>query len=87
MSNMMSCKEICAHQAGSQQADLGWRLRLELSLHLMMCGNCRMAAKQFRLMLSTTPRRQAEAPSEAQIKHWMIGVERALENSKEHKSN
>ncbi|WP_340675283.1 hypothetical protein [Paraperlucidibaca sp.] len=46
-----------------------------------------MAAKQFRLMLSTTPRRQAEAPSEAQIKHWMIGVERALENSKEHKSN
>lgn len=84
---MMSCKEICAHQAGSQQADLGWRRRLEVSLHLMMCGNCRMAAKQFRLMLSTTPRRQAEAPSETQIQQWMKGVDHVLEKSKEHKPN
>ena len=82
---MMSCKEIYAHHAGSQQVDLNWKLRLEISLHLMMCGNCKMAAKQFRLMLDTTQRHQAEAPSEAQIKHWMTGVERALEKDKEHK--
>jgi len=70
---MMTCRDVCQHALMPPQR-LTLRQALARFLHLMLCGRCRLALRQFKLMLQTTPQRQAPAASPEQVKRWLQGV-------------
>lgn len=43
---MLSCKEIAQTASTEDVVPVGWRQRLALKLHLMMCRHCRRYAQQ-----------------------------------------
>jgi anti-sigma factor ChrR (cupin superfamily) len=47
---MLSCKEIAQTVSTEDVVPVGWRKRLALKLHLMMCRHCRRYAQQMQAM-------------------------------------
>ncbi len=45
---MLSCKEVTSKIASEEFAEAGWRQRLGVRLHLLMCRHCRRYATQLR---------------------------------------
>ena len=43
---MLTCKEVSRAIASDQLATTGWRERLSLRLHLLMCRHCRRYSRQ-----------------------------------------
>lgn len=71
---MLTCKEVCAYHAGERKHRLGGWQQFQLILHPLMCGNCRKAVAQIRLMLATVRRRKDPEPTSEQISRWMQAV-------------
>ncbi len=45
---MLSCKEVTRKIASDELAEAGWRERLAVRLHLLLCRHCRRYASQLR---------------------------------------
>ena len=45
---MPTCKEVSRAVAADELLAAGWRKRLQIRLHLFMCGPCRRYARQIR---------------------------------------
>lgn len=73
----MTCQQVCQHALMPPQR-LSKRQAFSRFFHLMLCGRCRLALRQFKLMLATTPMRQDPAPSAEQIKQWIKGIDSDL---------
>jgi len=43
---MLSCREVARTVAGDELAGAGWRRKLSVRLHLLMCRHCRSYARQ-----------------------------------------
>ncbi|MEO6698758.1 MAG: hypothetical protein ABIR53_04105 [Paraperlucidibaca sp.] len=71
---MMTCQQVCQHALMPPQRLSTWQAFWRF-LHLLMCGRCRLALRQFKLMLSTTALRQDPAPSAEQVARWLQGIE------------
>lgn len=71
---MMTCQQVCQHALMPPQRltrrQAFWRL-----FHLMICGRCRLALRQFKLMIATSARRHDPEPSVEQIQRWLAGVD------------
>lgn len=73
---MLSCKEVCAHAVQASERQVRWQEHLQIFFHLMMCGNCRKAVGQIRLMLVTSRRRGDKEPTPEQVERWLAAIER-----------
>ena len=60
---MLSCKEIAHTVSTEDVAPVGWRKRLAVKLHLMICRHCRRYAEQMRA-LGDAARSVFKAPPE-----------------------
>lgn len=47
---MLNCKEIARTVSTEDVAPVGWRKRLAVKFHLMMCRHCRRYAEQIQAM-------------------------------------
>jgi hypothetical protein len=47
---MLSCREVTSLTASDRLASAGFRQRLAVRLHLLMCRHCRRYARQLRAM-------------------------------------
>jgi len=45
---MLTCKEVAGTIATDELASAGWRKRLSVRFHLLMCRHCRRYARQIR---------------------------------------
>lgn len=45
---MLTCKQVARTIAADELATAGWRRRLSVRLHLVMCRHCRRYARQLR---------------------------------------
>ena len=50
---MLSCRDIVERASEYLDADLPWRVRLQVRLHLWMCAICREYLRQMRLVVAT----------------------------------
>ncbi len=53
---MLSCKEVAILIASDELAAAGWRRRLAVQLHLLMCRYCRRYVAQLRAIAAATRR-------------------------------
>jgi anti-sigma factor ChrR (cupin superfamily) len=60
---MLTCRDF-AHRHASDYLDrqLGWRARLGVRVHLLLCDNCRRFLAQLRQVRTVLLRRSASAP-------------------------
>jgi Putative zinc-finger len=49
---MLTCRELVEQADGLLARELGWRERLRVRLHLLVCVNCRRYVRQLGLMLA-----------------------------------
>lgn len=47
---MLSCREVARTVSTEDVAPIGWRQRLSVRFHLMMCRHCRHYAEQIRAL-------------------------------------
>jgi len=52
---MLKCREVPAEAELLLAGDLGWRRRMALRMHLLLCVHCRRYVRQLRLLLSSVP--------------------------------
>ncbi len=50
---MLTCQEVTAKASLMVDGELGFRERLALRMHLMMCANCRRFARQFKALVAS----------------------------------
>ena len=50
---MLTCQEVTAKASLMVDGELGFRERIAVRMHLMMCGNCRRFARQFEALVSS----------------------------------
>lgn len=64
---MMTCKDISKQVSDSLDRELPLRLRMEMRIHLMMCGLCRNYRKQVLLMRKILHLGEKEFPADQPI--------------------
>ncbi|MDZ4297781.1 MAG: hypothetical protein U0998_00700 [Moraxellaceae bacterium] len=70
---MRSCEEISKLTLSQGNESLALALRFERFFHLMMCGNCRLAFQQFKLMKTTTlTRTQQQIENASEVPDQLI---------------
>ncbi len=50
---MLTCQEVTAKASLMVDGELGFRERIAVRMHLMMCVNCRRFARQFQALVSS----------------------------------
>jgi len=65
---MLSCKEATQRLSEAQDRDLTLSEKLQLTMHLAMCGGCRNFSKQMDF-LRTACKRYADKPAENNSRH------------------
>ena len=50
---MLTCQEATAKASLMVDGELGFRDRIAVLMHLMMCANCRLFARQFKALVSS----------------------------------
>ena len=50
---MLTCQEVTAKASLMVDGELGFRERIAMRMHLMMCANCRRFARQFKALVSS----------------------------------
>ena len=50
---MLTCQEVTAKASLMVDGELGFRERIALRMHLMMCVNCRRFARQFEALVAS----------------------------------
>lgn len=76
---MMTCQQICQH-ALTPSHQISTCQAFGRLFHLLMCARCRLALRQFKLMLSMAPLRQDPVPSAEQIAYWLDGIKAEQDN-------
>ena len=71
---MMTCQQVCQHALMPPQKLTRWQAFWRF-LHLMVCRRCRLALRQFKLMIDASSRRKNPAPSTEQVERWLKQVE------------
>jgi predicted anti-sigma-YlaC factor YlaD len=74
---MLTCKEISRTIASDELATAGWRRRLSVRLHLLMCRHCRRYFRQMR-EIGTAARRifgeeRPDPDSQEQLRSSILG--------------
>lgn len=67
---MLTCREVSEKASRYLEADLPWRARLQMRLHLMMCRHCRRYVDQIArtvAMLRTLPPPPPEPGTEERV--------------------
>ncbi len=57
---MLTCQEVTAKASLMVDGELGFRERIALRVHLMMCVNCRRFARQFKALVTSMASRRGE---------------------------
>lgn len=64
---MLSCKEVTQRAGDWTDGQLGWRERLAMRWHLLLCSFCRRFLRQYRLAADTAAQQAcAHHPAEVQ---------------------
>lgn len=63
---MLKCREVPAEVSLNIDAELPWRRRLALRIHVLMCSHCRRYLRQAR-QIATAWRSYGEPASEAEV--------------------
>lgn len=77
---MHSCKEICEITLKQGNEPLTWKSYFARFFHLMICGHCRLALKQFRLMKAALHKQhintieKASNVSDQQVDQWISAL-------------
>ena len=59
---MLTCKDVSRTLASDELATAGWRQRLSIRFHLLVCGHCRRYARQMRAIGDAARRILGEKP-------------------------
>ena len=82
---MLSCKEVTRKIASDELAEAGWRERLAVRFHLLLCRHCRRYAVQLRAIGAAARNlwgpRSEDAPSLERLEHEIL--DRGLPGPKE----
>ncbi len=57
---MLTCQEVTAKASLMVDGELGFRERIAMRMHLMMCVNCRRFARQFEALVSSMASRRGD---------------------------
>ena len=50
---MLTCQEVTTKASLMVDGELGFRERIAMRMHLMMCANCRRFARQFKALVAS----------------------------------
>jgi predicted anti-sigma-YlaC factor YlaD len=74
--DMLNCREITERASDFLESTLPWHVRLQVRLHLMMCGICREYVRQMALVVRTLQRLPRPRPS-AEMNEDLLALFRA----------
>ncbi len=60
---MMTCQQLTTAIASDKLSTLGWRQRLTVKLHLLVCKHCRCYQRQIAAIGESVRSRSCEAPT------------------------
>ncbi len=69
---MLTCKEVTTMISSDTLARRGWRARMGVKLHLMMCRHCSRYARQLRAIAAEARRAYAELPKVAELERSIL---------------
>ncbi len=81
---MLTCQEVAAKASLMVDGELGFRERIAMRLHLMMCVDCRRFARQFKALVSSMASRnrlESEPIVPEFVDHMMQSLYGARESS------
>jgi len=59
---VLSCQEVTARASELLDGELGWRERVAMRTHLLLCRHCRRFHRHLRALVHTLGRRREETP-------------------------
>ena len=83
---MLTCQEATAKASLMVDGELGFRERIAVRMHLMMCANCRRFARQFKALVSSMASRK-RSRSEAVASEFVDRVKQSLDRHQGSSSN
>ena len=78
---MLTCQEVTAKASLMVDGELGFRERIALRMHLMMCANCRRFARQFKALVASMASHN-RLESEAISSEFVDRVMRSIDNAR-----
>ncbi|MBA3887967.1 MAG: zf-HC2 domain-containing protein [Acidobacteria bacterium] len=63
---MPTCRDVADHASDLLDDTLPWTTRLQLRMHLLMCGRCREYVRQLALVIATLRALPPEEPSDVE---------------------
>ena len=82
---MLTCQEVTAKASLMVDGELGFRERITVRMHLMMCVNCRRFARQFQALVSSMASRNRLA-AETIVPEFFDRVMQSLYGARESSS-
>ncbi len=64
---MLTCQEVTAKASLMVDGQLGFRERIAVLLHLMMCANCRRFTRQFKALVFSMASRRGDLQTRLQL--------------------
>jgi predicted anti-sigma-YlaC factor YlaD len=84
---MLNCQEVTAKASQQIDGELGFRDRVAVRVHLLMCAKCRLFFKQFKALVRNLPggtRSEPETPSSEFVMRVMTDIDAVRDASPEH---
>jgi len=82
---VLTCQEVTAKASLMVDGELGFRERIAVRIHLMMCVNCRRFARQFQALVSSMASRNRLA-AETIVPEFVDGVMQSIYRARESSS-